>query len=76
METVNNDNLNEEIKEAELMRKNDITLYGKALEEVKDFSFVMRTLIIKFYSVFLSKDDIINLAEDILRLAINIIVSD
>jgi hypothetical protein len=50
--------MDEELKESELLRKNEITLFAKAVEEVKDFIFVIRTMIIKFYQIFLKNEDI------------------
>ena len=76
MATVNNEMLDEEVKESELLRKNDITLFSRAADEIKDFTFVIRTMIIKFYQTNLKIEDISALAEDILKLTINLVVSD
>lgn len=74
--TMNNEDYDEEIRQLELNRKSEITLYYKAMNEVKDFTFVIRTLIIKMYQPYLAKNDINDLAEDFLKLSTNLVVQD
>ena len=73
---IEDSNLEEETKEMELMRKDEITIYGKAMEQIKDFSFVIRILMVKFYQPYLNKEDTFALKEDLLRLAINRVMTN
>ena len=49
--------MDESMKEVELLRKDEVTVFGRAMNEVKEFKKAMQIVIVKFYSPYLKPQD-------------------